>query len=396
MTHLTQTQGPLSGVKVIDVSSVISGPCATGLLADQGAQVTKVEPLGGDIMRARGKVSGFTPAFVSCNRGKRSVALDLKKPDAQDVLWKLIEEADVFVQNFRPGVAQRLGIGVDEALRRNPRLIYLSISGVGDSGPYVGKRVYDPVVQSLSGLADIQQDPLTKRPKMIRSVIADKTTSLYAAQAVSAALYSRSQTGQGQHVQVSMLDAMLNYNWIDGMSSISVVGKEEEPSNTPHDMIFPTADGYVTIGAISNKEWVGLCHAIDRPELIDDPRFATPSQREVNRQERLELLEREVSHRQTQNLLATLEHHDVPCAPVLRRQQILDDPQIVHNGAITVLDQHGLGPTRQALSAAKFSDTTTGPLSPAPALGEHTKDVLSELGLSEKEIEALRDNQAIP
>ncbi|WP_171126061.1 MULTISPECIES: CaiB/BaiF CoA-transferase family protein [unclassified Ruegeria] len=395
MTEKANGKGPLSGVKVVDVSSVISGPCATGMLADQGAQVIKVEPPSGDIMRARGKVSGFTPSFVSCNRGKRSVTLDLKKPEAKEILWKLIEDADVFVQNFRPGVADRLGFGADEALGRNPRLVYLSISGVGDSGPYVGKRVYDPVVQSLSGLADIQQDPLTKRPKMIRSVIADKTTALYAAQAVTAALFSRSQTGEGQHVQVSMLDAMLNYNWIDGMTTISVVGQEEEPSNTPHDMIFPTADGFVTIGAISNKEWIGLCQAIERPDLIDDPRFATPSQREVNRQERLELLEYAVSDRKTEALLTMLESHDVPCAPVLRRQQVLDDPQVLHNDVITVLDQQGLGPTRQAQSAAKFSATATGPLSQAPALGEHTLDVLAELGLSEQDIVALRDSQTI-
>jgi crotonobetainyl-CoA:carnitine CoA-transferase CaiB-like acyl-CoA transferase len=306
-------------------------------------------------MRARGKVAGFTPAFVSCNRGKRSVALDLKDDTAREVLWKLIEEADVFAQNFRPGVAERLGFSPEEALRRNPRLIYLSISGVGSSGPYSKKRVYDPVVQALSGLADMQSDPLTGRPKMIRSVVVDKITAVYAAQAVSAALYSR---------------------------SVAVVGKEEDASNTPHDMIFPTSDGFVTVGAISDKEWMGLCKAMDRPDLITDPRFATPSQREINRQERLELIEEVVSTRATAELLASLEAHDVPCAPVLRRHQLFDDPQVLHNEVVEVVDQQGLGPVRQARGAAKFSNHAPRPITQAPALGEHTEAVLQELGFT--------------
>lgn len=374
--------GPFSGIKVVDVTSVISGPCSTGILGDQGADVIKVEPPTGDIMRARGKVAGITPSFVSCNRGKRSVELDLKDEGARDILWKLIEEADVFAQNFRPGVAERLGFGPDEALRRNPGLVYLSISGVGPDGPYSKKRVYDPVIQSLSGLADMQSDPTSGRPKMIRSVVADKITAIYAAQAVSAALYSRSVTGKGQHVEVSMLDTMLSFNWIDGMAPVAIVGKEEDASNTPHDMIFPTADGFVTMGAISNKEWVGLCNAMERPDLITDPRFDTPSQREANRQERLEVIEQEVSAHATAPLLAQLEAHDVPCAPVLRRHQLFDDPQVVHNEVVQIVEQQALGQVRQARPAAKFSAHTLRPLSQAPTLGEHTTEVLAELGLS--------------
>jgi crotonobetainyl-CoA:carnitine CoA-transferase CaiB-like acyl-CoA transferase len=375
--------GPFSGIKIIDVTSVISGPCATGILSDQGADVIKVEPPTGDIMRARGKVAGFTPAFVSCNRGKRSVALDLKAEDAREVLWKLIEEADVFAQNFRPGVADRLGFSAEEALRRNPKLIYLSISGVGPDGPYAKKRVYDPVVQALSGLADMQSDPLTGRPKMIRSVVVDKITSVYAAQAVSAALYSRSVTGTGQHVEISMLDTMLGFNWVDGMAPVAVVGKEEDASNTPHDMIFPTADGFVTMGAISDKEWVGLCNAMERPDLITDPRFATPSQREVNRQERLEVIEAAVSSQATEPLLAALEHHDVPCAPVLRRHQLFDDPQVVHNDVVHIIEQEALGQVRQARPAARFSAHKLRPMAPAPGLGEHTQEVLEALGAAD-------------
>ncbi|MCV6595185.1 MAG: CoA transferase [Silicimonas sp.] len=381
MTDASQSYGPFDGLKIIDVTSVVSGPCATGILGDQGADVFKIEPPTGDIMRARGKVAGFTPNFVSCNRGKRSVTLDLKDEKAREVLWRLIEEADVFAQNFRPGVADRLGFSVEEALRRNPKLIYLSISGVGPSGPYAKKRVYDPVVQALSGLADMQSDPLTGRPKMIRSVVVDKITAVYAAQAVSAALYSRSVTGKGQHVEIAMLDAMLGFNWSDGMAPVAVVGQEEDASNTPHDMIFPTADGFVTVGAISNKEWVGLCNAMGRPDLITDPRFDTPAKREINRQDRLETIEEVVSTQATAPLLASLEAHDVPCAPVLRRHQLIEDPQVVHNEVVQVIDQQGLGPVRVARPAAKFSNHNLRPLTQAPALGEHTAEVLAELGV---------------
>lgn len=383
MTDEVKKDGPFSGIKIVDVTSVISGPCATGILGDQGADIIKVEPPTGDIMRARGKVAGFTPAFLSCNRGKRSVAMDLKDGKAREVLWKLIEEADVFAQNFRPGVAERLGFSAEEALKRNPKLIYLSISGVGPSGPYAKKRVYDPVVQALSGLADMQSDPMTNRPKMIRSVVVDKITAVYAAQAVSAALFSRSVTGKGQHVEISMLDTMLGFNWVDGMAPVAIVGEEEDASNTPHDMIFPTADGFVTVGAISDKEWVGLCNAIERPEMITDPRFATPSQREINRQERLEAIEEGVSSYATGPLIERLEAHDVPCAPVLRRRQLFDDPQVLHNDVVKVVEQQGLGQVRQARPAARFSNFEAPELTQAPALGQHTQEVLAELGLDQ-------------
>src|SRR3984893_18347616 len=184
--------GPLAGIKVLDLTSVVSGPLATMFLADQGAEVIKIEPLGGDITRhsrqsvsASGEVSAL---FLSTNRGKRSLSLDLKRPEAVTIMRKLIARADVLVQNFRPGTMERLGLGEPTLRTDNPRLIYVSISGVGESGPYAGKRVYDPIIQGLSGFADIQSDPQTRRPRMIRTIVADKTTAIFAAQAVTAAL----------------------------------------------------------------------------------------------------------------------------------------------------------------------------------------------------------------
>ena len=389
MTCNYPAAGPLAGIRVVDLTSVISGPGAMGLLADQGADVIKVEPPQGDIMRHRGDDENFTPGFVSVNRGKRSVVLDLKNPGAAPVLWKLIATADVFAQNFRPGAIERLGFGSDTVLARHPDLVYLSISGVGRTGPYVKKRVYDPVVQALSGFADIQADPVSRRPKMIRTLIADKTTAVYASQAVLAALLARERSGKGQHVEVAMLDTMVTYIWPEAMAPFSKIGVEDmDAASTLHDMIFPTADGYITLGAVSDKEWFALCHAIQCPHLIDDPRFQTAGLRNKNRQERMEEIEAALGPFRTAEIIATLEAADVPCAPVLSRWEMLSDPQVQANDIVHKIDQPGLGPIRQARAAAKFSATPNAPVPTAPGLGEHTVTVLEGLGYRTDEIAA--------
>ena len=381
--------GPLSGIRVIDLTTVVSGPVCTALLADQGASVIKIEPPDGDIIRRTGGDGEFTAMFVACNRGKRSLALDLKQPAACDVVRRLASVSDVFVQNFRPGAMDRLGLSAEALRALNPRLVYVSISGVGEAGPYATQRVYDPVIQSLSGLTDVQTDAETGRPRMVRTIIADKTTGAFAAQAICAALFARERTGQGQHVRLSMLDAMIAFLWPEAMSDHAIPGRAKTSGSPRPDLIFRTTDGFITAGSVSNAEWRGLCTALDKPGWIDDPRFRTPAARSANAAERLALVGAVLATRPTQEWLARLAANDVPCAPVLRREDVLTDPQVVHNGLIETIDQPGLGPIRQSRPAARFDATPAAIRGPAPSIGQHTEVVLAELGFTPAEIAAL-------
>jgi crotonobetainyl-CoA:carnitine CoA-transferase CaiB-like acyl-CoA transferase len=393
--------GPLSGVRVIDLTSVVSGPFATMFLADQGADVVKVEPLGGDITRrSRQSVDPtgqFSALFISTNRGKRSIAVDLKQPQGLEIVRRLIGRSDVLVQNFRPQVMERLGLG-EEAMRAlNPRLIYVSISGAGDSGPYAEKRVYDPIVQGLSGLADVQADAKTKRPQMIRTIVADKTTSVVTAQAVASALYAREKTGQGQHIKIAMLDVMIAYIWPEAMMQYTVVGQEAgatDPVARP-DLIFKTLDGYMTAGTISDSEWQGFCRAVEAPELIEDKRFSTPAARTANAAERITLMGEILATRTTAEWLTRLDEADVPCAPVLRRGEVASNEHVVARGLIREFDHPGIGRVRQPRPAAEFSATPVREPSPAPGIGQHGRQILAELGYAADEIARLGDTKVV-
>jgi crotonobetainyl-CoA:carnitine CoA-transferase CaiB-like acyl-CoA transferase len=241
--------GPLEGFRIVDLTSMISGPVATMMLADQGADVIKVEPLSGDLVRFMGpNRAGLSAGFISANRSKRSLALDLKTADGMAVIRKLLSTADVLVQNFRPGAIERMGLGEDAVRELKPDIVYVSISGFGESGPYAHKRVYDPVIQALSGLADIQKDGDTGRPKMIRTIIPDKTTAVTAAQAITAALLARERGKGGQHLKISMLDTMVAYLWPEGMAGFTFVGKEVKAARAQfaQDLIFQTTDGMMS------------------------------------------------------------------------------------------------------------------------------------------------------
>jgi crotonobetainyl-CoA:carnitine CoA-transferase CaiB-like acyl-CoA transferase len=393
--------GPLKGVRVLDLTGVVSGPYATMFLADQGADVLKIEPIGGDITRRSrapiDKAGEFSALFISSNRGKRSLSIDVKSEAGREVMAKLVAQSDVLVQNFRPGTTERLGLGPEELRKRYPRLIYVSISGVGDSGPYVKKRVYDPIVQALSGFADIQSQPVTNRPQMIRTIVCDKTTAVFTAQAVAAALYAREKTGQGDHIQVAMLDTMISYLWPEGMMQYTVVGAEAttmDPNDRP-DLVFKTLDGYITCGTISDSEWQGFCKATGDPELAKDERFATPGGRFINATARINKMQEYISQRTTAEWLERLDAADVPCAPILRRGEIIHNEQVVARGLIQEFEQPSVGRVRQPKPAARFEVNEAVIGGPAPRVGEHSRAVLEELGYDAAAIEKMVADKAV-
>src|SRR6476659_7261283 len=384
--------GPLSGVRVLDLTGVVSGPFATMFLADQGADVLKIEPIGGDITRRSratiDKAGEFSALFISSNRGKRSLAIDIKSEIGREVLARLVAQADVLVQNFRPGTMERLGLGPDELRKRHPRLIYVSISGVGETGPYVKKRVYDPIIQGLSGFADIQSQPVTNRPQMIRTIVCDKTTAVFAAQAVSSALYAREKTGQGDHIHVAMLEAMMQYTVVGAEASAA------DPNDRP-DLVFKTSDGYITAGTISDSEWQGFCLASGDPELAKDPRFATPLARSVNATARINKMAEYIGQHTTVEWLERLDAADVPCAPILRRGEIIHNEQVVARDIITEFDQPMVGRVRQPKPAAQFEINKATIGGPAPRVGEHTRDVLRDLGYDDGAIDKMVSEKSI-
>lgn len=391
-TEAQQPAGPLDGIRILDLTSMISGPVATMMLADQGADVIKIEALSGDLVRGAGpNRSGITSTFISSNRSKRSLALDLKTEAGKDVLNKLIASADVFVQNFRPGTIERMGFGEADVRALREDIIYVSISGFGEQGPYSHQRVYDPVIQALSGLAAIQADGVTGRPKMIRTIIPDKTTAVTAAQAITAALFARLRNGQGQHIKLAMLDTMIAYLWPEGMAGFTLVGKEVKAARAQlsPDLIFATTDGYITAGAISDKEWHGMCRALNKEEWIEDPRFRTLNDRAVNVTERLEQTAAVLATDSSAYWLKRLDAEGVPCAPVLSREEVLQHEQIQANNILGEYEHPIAGLTRQPRPAAIFDKTPAMIRRHAPGLGEHSREILEEMGMASSDIDTL-------
>lgn len=390
--------GPLGGVRVLDFSTMVSGPVAARMLSDQGADVIKIESPKGDEMRKIGPPrNGLTAGFMSCNRGKRGICLDLKNDEAVRAVRDLVQSADVLIQNFRPGAMTRIGLGEADVRKLKADLIYVSISGFGEEGPYAHQRVYDPVIQALCGATDIQADRDTGRPKMFRIIIADKVTSLTAAQAVSSALYAREKTGQGEHIKLSMLDAMISFFWPEGMGGMTFVGDEIDVTKYQGtmDLIYETANGYITAGAVSDTEWRGLCKALNRTEWLDDERFKDTSARFKNAEQRKEMTSAEIAKWDRDEILARLDAEGVPSAPLLTRLDLLEDDQIAINDTIQIYEWDGHGQIRQARPAATFERNPHTLEGPAPLLGEHSSEILREIGYSEADIRALIEANAL-
>jgi crotonobetainyl-CoA:carnitine CoA-transferase CaiB-like acyl-CoA transferase len=390
--------GPLDAVRVLDLTTMVAGPVATRMLADQGADVIKIESPSGDLMRHFNPIrNGMSASFLSCNRNKRSLAIDLKAAEGLAIVQKLIATADVLVHNFRPGAAERIGLGEDAVRGIRRDIVYVSISGFGDRGPYAGRRAYDPVIQALSGLAEIQTDRDTGRPRMVRTIIADNTTALTAAEAITAALFARERSGQGQHVRIAMLDAMIAYLWPEAMPSLTFVGDERDPSESEigPDLVFATQDRYITAAALSDDEWAGICRALNRQDLIDDPRFNTAGARSRNAVERRGIMAAELEKWPANEILPRLLDNDVPAAPVLSRFELLQDSQVQENHILEEYQSMTFGKVRQPRPAARFDRTPADVRELAPLLGADNAVILGELGYSGDDIARLERERVL-
>lgn len=391
--------GPLDGIRVVDFTTMIAGPYGTMLLADQGADVIKVEaPAASDHARRAGySQRHFSAAFVNNNRNKRSIAVDAKTPDGLEILLKLVETADVFVQNFRPGVMARLKIDEPDLRKVNESLIYVSMSGWGENGPWAHKPVYDPIIQAISGLTTIQAGSDDARPRLVRTILPDKLTGITASQAVVSALFARERTGKGQHVRLSMLDSVMAFLWASDMGSQTFVGKEVDVARaaTFIDLIYETSTDYISVSVMTNTQWEAFCRAVNHEQWLEDERFKTPGGRDRFADERLELMQSVLQTKSAAEWLEILEDAGVPCAPVLKRHEAIQHPQVIASGVVVESEHKFAGKLRQARNAARFEGTPTEIRMGAPHLGEHTVEVLQELGYAEGEISQLNQEGTI-
>ncbi|MCY4238346.1 MAG: CoA transferase [Rhodospirillaceae bacterium] len=385
--------GPFEGVRVVDITTMLSGPWATTILGDQGADVIKVEVPGkGDHVRSLGnRRGGMSSMFLNINRNKRSITIDLKKPEGRDLLLEIAKTADVFIQNFRPGVVERLGVGFEDVKTVKPDIVYLSLSGFGEKGPWVHKPVYDPVIQAISGLTTIQAGSDEERPRLVRTVLPDKFSAMAAAQAMGAALFRRERTGEGQHVRLSMLDAILSFLWASdfGAQTYPQAEVSNQAAASFIDLIYRTKDGFMTVAVMSDREWRGLCEALDRKEWLEDERFASPAARDAHVNERLEMTQEVLRERTTDEWMDILEKCGVPCSPALSRRDVADHPQVVASEILFESDHPTAGRIRQTRNAARFEGSPATNRSGAPQLGEHCADILLEVGLAEDRIREL-------
>lgn len=384
--------GPLSGVKVLDLSAVVSGPLSAVLLADQGASVIKVERLGsGDIQRHVGSSrNGFSGFFHMLNRGKRSLALDMSKPEAIEIIKKLSETADVVIQNFRPGVTERLGIGYADLAAVNPALIYLSISGFGPDGPEAAKRAYDPIIQSYSAMASIQGLKRGEGPEQVNQLIMDKLTAHQGCQAVTAALYHRSQTGEGQHITLSMLDTAIAFLWPDTGADSILLGDDVDhrPPIGGSGQLLEFADGWGAIMVLSQSEFEGMCAALELNELLSDNRFNSIEGRMAHRLQYQQTMSTTAAAVANTLTLAEAEQrfteNSVPFARLRNLQDLPDDPQLIHNEVFSTINHPVAGELRETRPAPRFSRSPARPAGFAPTVGQHTREILEEIGLGEQ------------
>lgn len=379
------TDGPLSGFRILEFCSTLSGPFATMLMADQGADVIKIETPHGDQARQIGYrregVADISTMFVNINRNKRSIVLDLKNPEDVAKAKALVETADVVVQNFRPGVMERIGLGFDELKTSNEQLIYVSISGLGDHPSIRGRRVYDIVSQGLAGFCSVQADRLSGEPRTIQTAITDKIASMVVWQGVTAALLHRLRHGEGQHIKVNMLSAALSFLWPEGMPGATFTGSGVLPSGTLAGVqyVYATKDGHILVGHVSNDEFAGCCRALGIEAFITDPRFLNIGGRFKNAAELNKIFADVLATMPSTHWLEKLAAEDTVFAPINTAETIADD-QIIKDTGVLIDHTHPVyGAFRQPVHPIEFGASPARYRRNAPLLGEHTDEILAEL-----------------
>jgi crotonobetainyl-CoA:carnitine CoA-transferase CaiB-like acyl-CoA transferase len=380
---------PYAGLTVLDLSQGIAGPYCAALLAQHGASVIKVEPPAGDWIRLMGGgTDGMSALAVVNNLGKRSICIDATRPEGRALVVNMAQRADVLVENFRPGVMAKLGLDYAQLAAGNPRLIYLSISGFGDSGPAVHKPATDSVLQAMTGMAQVNKDA-AGQPRRIGLMVPDTATAIYAAQCVGAALYARDARpdggGQGRHVSVSLAECCAAFQAGPILDDFLFAGQYKPPITVPAG-VFATRDGHVVLATLRDVMWQGLCRALAREDWIAEPRYATAALRQRAGEEINREVAAIVAGRETRVWAALFEQHDVLFAPVQDYAALRNDPQIRHMGYFGETQQppYGTLPVPHAPGSVR-----SGSLPAAPRAGEHTREILGELGLGAKEIDAM-------
>ncbi|MGH7355718.1 MAG: CaiB/BaiF CoA transferase family protein [Candidatus Rokuibacteriota bacterium] len=385
---------PLAGLRVVDMTTAMAAPYCTMNLADLGADVIKVEPPEGEEMR-RGAVrrNGHSATFMALNRDKRGIVVNLKTAAGVDVIHRLVGTADVFVQNYRPGAAERLGVGWETLRAINPRLVYCSISGFGGTGPYAARGGYDLIAQGMSGIISVTGDE-DGSPAKAGVPISDLAAGLFGAYGILAALEHRERTGEGQLVDTSLLEAAMALTVWESCE-YWVTGQAPAPLGSAHRLVAPyqairAADGHFTVGANNDKLFVALCRAIERPDLAVDARFASNGARMANRAKLIAEIETAAAAETRAHWLARLDREGVPSGPINTYPEALADPHTLARGMVVDLVHPGAGPVKALGIPVKLSDTPGAVDRPAPLLGEHTAEILTGLGYSTAEQAELR------
>jgi len=395
--------GPLQGYKVIDLTQVVSGPLATMLLADQGAEVIKIEPTTGlgDLTRLPSFDKGGMGAFyLNNNRRKKSLSIDLSGEDGRQIVLDLCADADVFIHNFRPGAIERLGLGYDKIKEINPDIVYVSISGFGPTGPYSDRPVLDPVIQGVCGVISRQLNPQVPFPDLIRNLYADKSTALTVAQATTAALLAKERGNGGQLVEIPMVDACMYFFWPDAMMDLTLTDEDANGGvllSTVYNLTECT-DGKIVYFAASDAQRAGVCQAVGHPEWAEDERFSSMQALAANPQNFIllgEMLAEAFLEMTCEEVIAALIEADVPAGPVLSGEEAVADPQVIHNETLVEWQHPDAGTVRQPRPAARFSKTPTDLNFSGAHRGQHNAEILGNLGYSSEQIETLQGSGVI-